>query len=142
MCNHVETYCADYFTKFTNTESLRCTPEPDTMLPVNYISTEKEAMPSGVIPATPRQLPGNQSLWVLRGRMVAKLKLKEPRSHAEVRGKPGERSDLEPPGRQSFQTEGVRKCATCCRIFSHMNREKDLLLTLARVFPWVVKTKI
>lgn len=32
------TYCGDYFTIFTNTESLCCAPDTNIMLHVNYIS--------------------------------------------------------------------------------------------------------
>ena len=139
---------------------ISCTPEPDTiaLIAVNYTSMKHVSditwWHSSVIPMNHGQLPGKENRWLLGmggwviASVVAKLKLREPRSHTEVGREPGEHGDLEPLWRQSLQTEETSHCALCYWILSQMSKGKgplDLvegrwLLTLARVFPWVVKT--
>ena len=42
-------YCDDHFTLYTNIESLRCTPETNTMLYVNYISILKTVFGTSLV---------------------------------------------------------------------------------------------
>ena len=157
MCNHVWWWVLTrllcwLFHNIYKYRIISCTPEPNTMFSVNYTSVKNISdanwQHGSVIPMTPRAASRKAKSLGPGGSVVARLKLKEPRSHAEVGGEPGERGNLEFPWRQSFQTEGVSNCALCCWILSQMSKEKwpsDLaegrwLLTLARVFPWVAKT--
>lgn len=127
---------------------ISCTPQPDTMvlIAVNYTSVKNVSdinwWHGSVIPVNHRQLPGKQNRWLLGvgGSVVCK---------AEAQRTQEPRWGWKRTRRARWlQTEEMSHCALCYWILSQMSKGKwpsDLeegrwLLTLARVFPWVVRT--